>query len=130
MTDPVMLFPNMLQSTNALKAYAPMGVKFWQSEEAVLDGMREYADGWFARRHTGTKAALEAARRMGEATTPLDALREYQDWLAGAMSRLLEEGMACQQQVMKAGASLAPSLKAEAELAPVPAFKSEERQSA
>jgi hypothetical protein len=131
MTEPVMLFPNVLQPAIALKAYAPMGVKFWQSEETVLDGMREFADGWFARRHTGTRAALEAARRMGEAATPLDALREYQDWLAGAMSRLLEDGMACQQQVLKAGTNLNPSLPSgDAGIAAEPVFKPEERQSA
>jgi hypothetical protein len=130
MTDPVSLFPNVLQPAIALKAIAPIGVKFWQSEESVLEGMREYADGWFARRHTGTQAALEAARRMGDAATPLDVFREYQDWLAGAVSRLLEEGMACQKQALKAGASFGPRLQAEAETVAPSVFKPEERQSA
>jgi hypothetical protein len=130
MTDPVSLFPNVLQPAIALKAIAPIGVKFWQSEETVLEGMREYADGWFARRQTGTQAALEAARRMGEAATPLDAFREYQDWLAGAVRRLLEDGLACQQQALKAGANLGPRLQAEAEAAAQSVFKPEERQSA
>jgi hypothetical protein len=108
MNDPVTLFPNLLQP--AAKTYAPVGIKFWESEETVLNSMKEFADGWFERRRIGTQAALEAARRMGEAATPLDAFREYQDWLGGAMARLLEDGMACQQQFLKANARLAPHL--------------------
>ncbi|PZA13373.1 hypothetical protein DNX69_03090 [Rhodopseudomonas palustris] len=106
MTDPVTLFPNLMQP--AAKTYAPMGIKFWESEETVLDNMKEFADGWFERRRIGTRAALETARRIGEATSPLDAFREYQDWLGGAMARMLEDGMAFQQQFMKTNAKLAP----------------------
>lgn len=108
MADPVSLFPNLLQP--AAKTYAPMGIKFWEGEATVLDNMKEFADGWFERRRIGTRAALEAARRIGEATTPLDAFREYQDWLSGAAARLLEDGMAWQHQFMKANAKLAPHL--------------------
>ncbi|MGX7744899.1 hypothetical protein [Rhodopseudomonas parapalustris] len=106
MTDPVTLFPNLMQP--AAKTYAPMGIKFWESEETVLDNMKEFADGWFERRRIGTRAALETARRIGEASSPLDAFREYQDWLGGAMARLLEDSMAFQQQFMKTNAKLAP----------------------
>jgi hypothetical protein len=108
MADPVSLFPNLLQP--AAKTYAPMGIKFWEGEATVLDSMKEFADGWFERRRIGTRAALEAARSIGEATTPLDAFREYQDWLSGAAARLLEDGMAWQHQFMKANAKLAPHL--------------------
>ncbi|NEW94005.1 hypothetical protein [Rhodopseudomonas sp. BR0M22] len=106
MTDPVTLFPDLIQP--AAKTYAPMGIKFWESEETVLDNMKEFADGWFERRRIGTRAALETARRIGEASSPFDAFREYQDWLGGAMARLLEDGMAFQQQFMKTNAKLAP----------------------
>ncbi|MBI5132403.1 MAG: hypothetical protein HZA66_23430 [Rhodopseudomonas palustris] len=107
MSDPVTLFPNLMP---AARSYAPVGVKFWEGEETILAGMKEFADGWFERRRIGTHAALETARRIGEAATPIDVVREYQDWLAGAASRLLEDGMAFQQQVMKANARLAPHL--------------------
>jgi hypothetical protein len=102
MNDTVTLFPNVLQQTASLKTYAPLGVKFWQNEQTVLDRMQEFAEGWFARRHVGTTAALEAAKRIGEAATPLDAMREYQDWLGGAIGRLVEDGMAYQQHALKA----------------------------
>ena len=110
MSERVTSFPNMLQPTVALKTYAPVSMKFWESEESVLNGMKEFADGWFVRRHTGTQAALGAAKRMGEAATPLDALREYQDWFNGALARLMEDGLAFQQQVMRAGSEFGSQL--------------------
>jgi hypothetical protein len=110
MSDSVMLFPHALQPTAALKTYAPMGVKFWENQETALDGMKELADGWFARRHAGAQAALEAARRIGDAATPLDIIREYQDWIKGATERVMADGMACQQQLLKAGSRLSAHL--------------------
>lgn len=117
MSDPVTLFPNLMP---AARTYAPVGVKFWEGEETILADMKEFADGWFERRRIGTHTALETARRMGEAATPLDVIREYQDWLAGATSRLLEDGMAFQQQFMKANARLAQHLPHEGKADPTP----------
>ncbi|NEW86010.1 MULTISPECIES: hypothetical protein [Rhodopseudomonas] len=128
MTDPVTLFPNLLQP--AAKTYAPVGIKFWESEATVLDNMKEFADGWFERRRIGTRAALETARRMGEAATPLDAFREYQDWLGGAMARVLEDGMAWQQQFMKTNARLAPHLNRQEQPPESPATEPDTRLSA
>ena len=70
MTDNVTLVPNILQPTAAFKSFAPMGIKFWENQETALAGLREFADGWFARRHKGMQAALEAAKHMGDAQTP------------------------------------------------------------
>src|ERR1700730_1485374 len=106
MSDNVMLFPNILQPATALKAYAPMGVKFWENQETALDGLREYAAGWFGRPRMSTQATLEAAKHIGEAATPSDVFREYQNWLTRAMELLAEDGKAYQQQVLKAGANL------------------------
>jgi hypothetical protein len=117
MSDSVMLFPHILQPTAALKTYAPMGVKFWENQETALDGMKELADGWFARRHTGAQAALEAAKRIGDAATPLDIFREYQDWMKGEMERLMVDGTACQQQLLKAGAHLSAHLQSDGDAA-------------
>jgi hypothetical protein len=114
MSDFVTLFPNVLQPTVALKTYTPVGVKFWQSEQTVLAGMQEFAEGWFARRQAGTTAALETVKRIGEAATPLDAAREYQDWLGGAIGRIVEDGLAYQQHLLKAGAQFGAKPAAEA----------------
>jgi len=72
--------------------------------------MKELADGWFARRHMGAQAALETAKRIGDAATPFDITREYQDWMKGEMERLMADGMAYQQQLLKAGAHLGANL--------------------
>jgi hypothetical protein len=37
MSDNVTSFPNILQPANALKAYAPIGVRFWQNQETALE---------------------------------------------------------------------------------------------
>ena len=63
MSDNATFFSNTLQPVATLKAYAPMGVKFWQNQETALKDLKEFADGWFARRHEGLQAALEAAVR-------------------------------------------------------------------
>jgi hypothetical protein len=49
-----------------------------------------------------TQAALEAARHIGDAATPSDIFREYQNWLARATELLVEDGKAYQQQVLRA----------------------------
>ena len=106
MSDNGTLFPNILQPAATLKAYAPMGVKFWENQETALEGLKQFADGWFARRHKGMEVALEAVKRLGDADTPSDILREYQNWLTREMELLAEDGKACQQQVLRAGAHL------------------------
>ena len=99
------LFPNMLQPAS-LKAYAPMGVTFWENQEAALKDWKEFTDGWFARRQKAMHAALEAAQHIGNVDSPSDMFREYQNWLTREMELLTEDGKACQQQVLKAGTHL------------------------
>jgi hypothetical protein len=106
MSDNGTFFSNIFQPTAALKAYAPMGVSFWQNQESALKDLRDFADGWFARRQKGMHAALEAAQHIGAAESPSDMLREYQSWLKQEMELLAEDGRACQQQVLRAGAHL------------------------
>ena len=106
MTDNVTLVPNILQPATAFKAFAPMGIKFWKNQETALAGLREFADGWFARRHKGMEAALEAAKHIGDAQTPSDVLREYQNWLPREAELIAEDGRAYQQEVLRAGTLL------------------------
>ena len=51
-------------------------------------------------------AALEAAQHIGNAESPSDMLREYQNWLTREMEVLAEDGKAFQQEVLRAGAHL------------------------
>ena len=106
MSDNVTLFPDILQPATAMKAYAPIGVKFWENQESALEGWKEFADGWFARHQKSAQAALETAKHIGDANAPSDILREYQSWFTRAMELLAEDGSAYQQQVLRAGAHL------------------------
>ena len=103
MTDNVTLVPNILQPAVALKACAPIGIKFWENQESALKDLKEFADGWFARRHKSMQAALEAAKHIGDAQTPSDVLREYQNWLTREAELIAEDGKAYQQEVLRAG---------------------------
>jgi hypothetical protein len=104
--SPPPLFPNIFQSTATLKTCAPMGVKFWENQQAALKDLKEFSDGWFARRQKAMHAALEAAQHIGDAEGPSDMLREYQNWLTREMELLSEDAKAYQQQVLRAGAHL------------------------
>jgi hypothetical protein len=112
MSDNVTLFPNLLQPAVALKTYAPLGAKFWENQGTTLEGLKEFTDGWFARRNKTTQAGIEAAKRMGDAATHFDILREYQSWLTAAMEAFAEDGKACQQQLMRTGFQLNPKSEA------------------
>jgi hypothetical protein len=113
MSDNVTLFPSILQPAAALKAYAPIGVQFWENQDTALESLKEFADGWFAWRRKSTQAALEAAKHIGNAATPSDIFQEYQSWLTRAMELLAEDGKAYQQQVLRAGARLSPKTEAQ-----------------
>jgi hypothetical protein len=52
------------------------------------------------------QAALEAAKDIGDAQTPSDVLREYQNWLTREAELIAEDGKAYQQEVLKAGTHL------------------------
>jgi hypothetical protein len=97
---------------------------FWTSQAKILASMQEYADGWFRRRQAGTEEALASARRICEAETPFDAAREYQKWAIGSFERVVQDGLACQQQLIEIGrfgaepvAQVAEPVRAESEAA-------------
>ncbi|MBN9601055.1 MAG: hypothetical protein J0G28_15450 [Afipia sp.] len=90
--------------------------KFWEGQTRLLDNMQQFASGWFERRHVGTRAALEAAQKACEARNPADTFACYQEWAAGAASRILDDQLAYQQLVHAAVSSMA---SAQPELADV-----------
>ena len=93
---------SMLQpmASNAETASNRAG-EFWRGQQKVLDSMQAFAGGWFDRRQTGTRAALEAAQRICTAKTPVDAVREYQEWASGSLQRMADDSVALQRQVME-----------------------------
>ena len=84
--------------------------RFWAGQTDVLNEMQTFSEGWFERRHAGTKAALEACESMCAAKTPTEWLSAYQEWLTGAAERLMADGLACQSEIRKLSEGLAPSL--------------------
>jgi hypothetical protein len=92
--------PNIRSGGNAMtetnEAFERHASEFWASQDKILDNMQEVAAGWFERRHTGTQAALEAARRMCQAPTPAQLFLEYQAWAMGAFERMMADAVACQ----------------------------------
>lgn len=84
----------MAASPDALRANAS---SFWHNQDKLLDSMQDFAAGWFERRHTGTRQALDAAQCICTARNPADAIREYQTWLAGAVDRSMKDCLAMQR---------------------------------
>jgi hypothetical protein len=97
-------------ASTILEAARKSACCFWESQDKILDSMQTFANGWFQRRHAGTHAALEAAERVCKAETPVDVLREYQEWASGAFQRVMADGLACQQQAMEIVAALGQPL--------------------
>jgi hypothetical protein len=95
------------QSLSAMRdALGANSSAFWSNQEKALDAMQEYSNGmqhfaksWFARRHEGANAALQASQRMLTAHNPADALLEYQEWLKGAVERTMADARALQDQI-------------------------------
>lgn len=96
-------------SNDSTRAFA---CKFWEGQTRLLDDMQQFASGWFERRHVGTRAALEAAQKACEARNPTDMFACYQEWAAGAASRILDDQLAY-QQLVHAAVSLMASAQPE-----------------
>lgn len=84
--------------------------KFWEGQEKMLDSMQKFSTGWFDRRHVGTKAAIDASLHACQAKNPTDMFACYQEWAAGATSRILDDQKAYQQLVQTAISSIASEL--------------------
>lgn len=82
------------------EAAAGRACDFWRSQQKILDSMQNFAGGWFERRHEGTRAALDSARRICTAKTPVDAFSEYQAWASGSLQRMTADGLALQREWM------------------------------
>ena len=109
MTDGWEAMQRMFLAVPANKVMQQNACAYWTDQEKILDSMQEFATAWFERRHAGTRAGLETARRMCEAKSSMDMLQEYQKAM-DALERLKADGIACQKQLMTIGALLAKPL--------------------
>jgi hypothetical protein len=98
--QPAFLFAGIMQE-NARR--------FWTCHADMLNEMEAFSEGWFERRHAGTRAALEACERMCTARMPTEWLSAYQKWLIGVGERLMADAQAW-SKMTKRSEGLAPSL--------------------
>lgn len=110
MTDGWEAMQRMFLAVPANKVMQQNACAYWIDQEKILDSMQEFATAWFERRHAGTRAGLETARRMCEAKSSMDMLQAYQTWAMDALERLTADGIACQKHLMTIGALLAKPL--------------------
>jgi hypothetical protein len=100
--DPFAMMQKAFPASSAFNAASRQtATSFWQAQEKLLESMQDLADGWFERRHAGTEAALASARRICDADTPFEAIREYQKWAIGSFERILQDGLAGQKYVVE-----------------------------
>jgi hypothetical protein len=85
------------------------------AQDKLLDHLQQFANGWFERRHIGTRESLACARQMCDAETPFDAMREYQKWAIGSFERVMRDGAAMQKHMIDAGRAGAEPLVQAAE---------------
>jgi hypothetical protein len=101
------MFSGFSMGADALQRNARI---FWERQDGLLNEMQTFMNGWFERRHVGTRAALEACERMCKASTPAEWIGEYQKWLAGSFERMAADAAACQQELRNVGEELRASL--------------------
>ncbi len=94
------------QASASIEVAAAKASDFWRGQDRILDCMQVFARGWFDRRHAGTRAALEAARRICTAATPFEAAQEYQNWVSGSLQRVATDSVALQRELMDIGDAL------------------------
>jgi len=114
--DPFNSMQSMLQPSPTIRNAATQRlVGFWSNQDKMLDSMEQYARKWFERRHMGTQSALTVSRRISQAETPIDFMRACQAWAMGSFERMLDDALACSQDVVAMGqllVSSAPSAEA------------------
>jgi len=85
--------------------------RFWENQETILNNMQAFTNSWFEHRHKGTRSAQEAAQRLCGTESLPEMVQAYQDWAKGAFERIMQDGLACQQQIIAAtGALTSPPL--------------------
>lgn len=112
--DPFAMMQRAFPASSAFSAAARQNAtNFWSAQEKLLECMQEFAEGWFERRHEGTRSALAAASEITSAETPFEAVREYQKWAAGSFERIARDGIECQKQLMEmARLAVQPAMQA------------------
>lgn len=82
---------------SAMQMLAPMPLSgphmrhFWQAQDQFLREMERYSEGWFQRRHSGTKAALSTASQTADPGNPMEVWRNLAEWQVQSVERMSED---------------------------------------
>lgn len=115
-TDALSNFQSMLQPTAQTRETMRDTVSgLWSNQDKILDSMEQFTNGWFERRHAGTRAALAAAQRICDMKTPIDMMREYQTWAMGSLGRIVADSFAFQHHLITMAGLFAKPLSASEE---------------
>ncbi|MGZ5809809.1 MAG: phasin family protein [Xanthobacteraceae bacterium] len=87
---------------------------FWKNQGKILESMNELSQSWFERRRTATQTAVDVARGIGEAKSPVDLFQEYQKWMMSSADRMMADSFACQKHLMNVAEVVAAQLPPEA----------------
>ena len=94
-----------------------------QAQQQVLREWEDMTHGWFARRHSGAQAALEAAREIARCNDATEAMGAYQRWLAGSVSRVAADALDAQSHGARMMKACADALRTNGEVQPGAAVK-------
>jgi hypothetical protein len=87
-----------------------------QAQQQILREWEDMAHGWFARRHSGTQAALETAREIARCNDPTEAMGACQRWFADSMSRMAADALDAQSHGARMMKACAEALRANGEI--------------
>jgi hypothetical protein len=112
--DPFQAMQRVFPASPGLAAAAKQNASsYWEAQDRLLDSVEELVNGWFERRHVGTREALTTARQICDAESPFEAMREYQKWALGSFERVMQDGVAAQKHLIELGrVSTQPFVKA------------------
>lgn len=88
------------------------------AQKQILREWEDMTHGWFARRHSGAQAALEAAREIARCNDATEAMGAYQRWLAGSVSRVAADALDAQSHGARMMKACADALRTNGEVQP------------
>lgn len=88
--------------------------RFWRMQTRLLENFENMSKAWLERRRAGTEAALQTATKICDCDDPSEAASAYNDWLAGSMDRLAQDGRAVGEMSMQMFQEMAGVMEAAA----------------
>jgi hypothetical protein len=111
--DPTDLVRGLWSGSNELRERAQRQVDtMLAAQQKLLSEFEHIALSWFDRRHSSSEEAARAAQAIAGSTDVAEAMRAYQQWLAGNVSRLVTETLEVQAHGARILRALAGAVQA------------------